>query len=230
MEPNQTAVVVVDMWNVHWCPTATTRVGEIAVPMNKTLQAARDLGVHIIFAPSDVTSFYAKEPARLRTLALPTVALPPQNKQPVPTFPLGTTTDGGCDTYASVHSPWTRQIATLSIDHARDYLIAADLPGNPNAGTHELFNIIAQLGIKNLIYMGVHENMCIMGRPFAIETVRSWGWPSEHLAVMRELVDVMYTPKDPPYVSHANGLALHTAYIEKFWASSVSMYDFLESK
>ena len=36
-----------------------------------------------------------------------------------------------------------------------------------------------------------------------------------------------YTPVDPPYVSHAEGLALHTAYIEKFWASSVSMYDFL---
>ena len=36
-----------------------------------------------------------------------------------------------------------------------------------------------------------------------------------------------YTPIDPPYVSHADGLALHTAYIEKFWGSSVSMYDFL---
>ena len=29
------------------------------------------------------------------------------------------------------------------------------------------------------------------------------------------------------YVPHADALALHTAYIEKFWASSVSMYDFL---
>ena len=32
--PAETAIVVVDMWNVHWCHTATTRVGEIAVPMN----------------------------------------------------------------------------------------------------------------------------------------------------------------------------------------------------
>lgn len=39
-----------------------------------------------------------------------------------------------------------------------------------------------------------------------------------------------YTPIDPPYVSHADGLALHTAYIEKFWASSVSMYDILVPK
>ena len=47
------------------------------------------------------------------------------------------------------------------------------------------------------------------------------------VAVMRELVDVMYTPVDPPYVPHDAGLALHTGYVEKFWASSVSMYDFL---
>ena len=76
----------------------------------------------------------------------------------------------------------------------------------------------------------------------------------------------MYTPVDSPYVSHADGLAIHTAYIEKvraytlsrldvadrtidrcrvrsarslllsrtrrlqFWASSVSMYDFLVPK
>lgn len=152
--PNDTAIIVVDMWDVHWCPTATTRVAKIAVPMNKTLHVARDLGLHIIFAPSDVTNFYAKEPARLRTLALPTVQLPNAHKKQAPTFPLGVATDGGCDVTAPMGSPWTRQIATLSIDHALDYLIAADLPGNPNAGTHELFNIISHLGIKNLIYMG----------------------------------------------------------------------------
>lgn len=82
-------------------------------------------------------------------------------------------------------------------------------------------------GIKNLVYMGVHENMCIMARPFAIEMATSWGMGKDNIAVMRELVDVMYTPLDPPYVAHDVGLALHTAYVEKFWASSVSMYDFL---
>ena len=93
------------MWNVHWCHTATTRVGEIAVPMNvrspphptsphppaevqllspmmpvrpqATLTAARDSGVHIVFAPSDVTSFYTTHPSRKRTLGLPNVTLPP---------------------------------------------------------------------------------------------------------------------------------------------------------
>jgi len=231
-KPEETAIIVVDMWNVHWCHSATTRVGEIATPMNHTLAAARQLGVHIVFAPSDVTAFYKTEPARLRTLALPKVKKPTNANQTALTskvFPLSSATDGGCDAPAPEGSPWRRQISTLTIDHENDYLIAADLPSNPNAGEYELANVVAKLGLKNLIYMGVHENMCIMERPFAIERVRSWRgadgavlFPRENIAVMRELVDVMYTPKDPPYVSHAEGLAIHTAYIEKFWGTCCS--------
>lgn len=226
-DPKETAIVIVDMWDVHWCHSATTRVGEIAVPMNQTLAAARDAGIHIVFAPSDVTSFYATSAARKRTLSLPNATLPPSTTIKNPGFPLGTSTDGGCDEPAKSGSPWTRQVATLSIDESIDYLIAADLPGNPMAGSQELYNIISKEGLKNLLYMGVHENMCIMERPFAIEHLRGWGWDKHNVAVVRELVDVMYTPKDSPYVSHAEGLAIHTAYIEKFWASSVSMYDIL---
>ena len=29
------------------------------------------------------------------------------------------------------------------------------------AGSQELYNIISKEGLKNLLYMGVHENMCI---------------------------------------------------------------------
>jgi hypothetical protein len=31
--PAETAIVVVDMWNVHWCASASTRVTELAPPM-----------------------------------------------------------------------------------------------------------------------------------------------------------------------------------------------------
>jgi len=55
------------------------------------------------------------------------------------------------------------------------------------------------------------------------------GFEPSDIAVVKQLVDVMYTPKDPPYVSHAAGLELHTDYIEKFWGSSISMYDILVS-
>ena len=57
------------------------------------------------------------------------------------------------------------------------------------AGQQELWNVMKKEGLKNLIYMGVHENMCIMGRPFAIENVAGWGMGKDNVAVMRELVD-----------------------------------------
>lgn len=221
-EPTQTAIVVVDMWNVHWCASATTRVAELAVPMQEWVAAARARGVTIIWAPSDCTDFYKNSTARKNTLSLSHVSLPATVPITAPSFPLNTETDGGCDTNCPMGSPWTHQIDTLKIESA-DFLISADVP----VGTQELWNVLSDRKVQNLMYAGVHENMCIMGRPFAIEEVRKLGWSPDRVAVVRELVDVMYTPKDRPYVSHAAGLQLHTEYIEKFWASSVSMYDVL---
>jgi len=220
--PNRTGIVVVDMWDVHWCAPFTTRVGELAVPMQQWVAAARARGVSIIWAPSAVTGYYQNSSARKNTLALPLNPMPTPVPVHAPDFPLDTSTDGGCETPCKPGAPWTRQIDTLKIEES-DFLISADVPG----GTQELWNIAGAQKLENLMYVGVAENMCIMGRPFAIQAVRSLGWPAEQMAVVRELVDVMYTPKDKPYVSHAEGLQIHTAYLEKFWATSVSMYDIL---
>src|SRR4051812_46066396 len=39
--PKQTAMVICDMWNQHWCKGATARVAEMAPRMNKVIQEAR---------------------------------------------------------------------------------------------------------------------------------------------------------------------------------------------
>ena len=211
-DAKETALIIVDMWNKHWCASASTRVEGLALPMQQYVTAMRNLGVTIIWAPSDVTAFYRGTAARNNTLALPKRPLPTTKPLPIPPFPLSTSTDGGCDLTCKSGQPQTRQIATLQIAPT-DFLVTSDVkPDPPTAeGTQEFWNIAGARNLKNLLYAGVHENMCIMGRPWAIEKVRSLGWPQERVAVVRELVDVMYTPKDPPYVSHAEGLALHTA-------------------
>ena len=45
LDPAKTAVVVVDMWDRHWCKTYTRRVGNLVPRMNRTLAAARKLGI-----------------------------------------------------------------------------------------------------------------------------------------------------------------------------------------
>ena len=37
----------------------------------------------------------------------------------------------------------------------------------------EVYNILKQKGLKNLLYMGVHTNMCVLGRSFAIKAMVS---------------------------------------------------------
>src|SRR2546426_10019059 len=52
-EPRQTAVVICDMWNQHWCMGATARVAEMAPRMNEVVNEARRRGVLIMHCPSD---------------------------------------------------------------------------------------------------------------------------------------------------------------------------------
>ena len=55
----------------HWCPSATSRVAEVAVPMQEYLAAARSMGITIVWAPSDVTDFYNTTVVRANTLRAP---------------------------------------------------------------------------------------------------------------------------------------------------------------
>src|SRR4051794_41420434 len=48
----QTAIIVCDMWDDHYCKSAAQRVGVMAPRMNRVLSAAREHGVMIIHAPS----------------------------------------------------------------------------------------------------------------------------------------------------------------------------------
>ena len=52
-------MVVVDMWNHHWCKTATMRVAALVPRMNRALDAARELGMTVMLCPSDVVDNYA---------------------------------------------------------------------------------------------------------------------------------------------------------------------------
>ena len=79
-------------------------------------------------------------------------------------------------------------------------------------------------GIKHIVYMGVHENMCIMGRSFALLNTVGWGFD---VTIARDLVDTMYSPARTPYVSHEQANEIMSSFIEKFWVPSLSMYDFL---
>src|SRR5437762_5864784 len=60
----KTALIICDMWDDHWCKSASKRVSELAGPLNEAVKAARAKGVFIIHAPSTCTAFYEGTPQR----------------------------------------------------------------------------------------------------------------------------------------------------------------------
>jgi nicotinamidase-related amidase len=215
--PSETAIVICDMWNQHWCRSATRRCGELALKMAPLLDRARERGVYIIHCPSDTLAFYRDHPARQRALALP-VATPPSeigkwcslDKSREGSLPIDDS-DGGCDCQPQCrnYQAWTRQHPAITI---RDTDLISD-------SGQEVYNYFVQQGIKNVIYMGVHTNMCVLGRSFGIRQMTKLGL---NAVLVSDLTDTMYNPRKSPFVEHAAGTDLVVKHVERHWCPSVT--------
>src|SRR5688572_30258526 len=59
---SQTAIIICDMWDDHYCKLAAQRVGVMAPVMNRIVSKAREHGVMIIHAPSGTLDVYKDTP------------------------------------------------------------------------------------------------------------------------------------------------------------------------
>jgi nicotinamidase-related amidase len=216
IEPNRTAAVLCDVWDNHWCRGAAGRVNLLAPRIDRFVEAARKRGVLIIHAPSDTMDFYKDAPQRLAILALPTAMPPAPLDLASPPLPIDDS-DGGCDTPGDkTHKAWSRQ-------HAAIRIAAGDLVSDKGV---EVYNALQARGINHLLVLGVHTNMCILNRTFAIKQMTRWG---VRAILVRDLTDAMYDPQDKPFVSHEQGTELVIQHIEKYWCPTVLSADLLQA-
>jgi hypothetical protein len=89
---------------------------------------------------------------------------------------------------------------------------------------HPCQNFLEQLGIRNVVLMGVHTHYCVLGRSFGIRAMVKLG---KNVVLCRDLTDAMYDPRKPPYVSHQRGTELAVEHIEKYWCPSITSGDLL---
>jgi nicotinamidase-related amidase len=211
----ETAVIICDMWDNHWCQNATKRCDALARKMAPVVDAARKRGVQIIHAPSECMNFYKDTPQRRRLLESPPVQPPKPLDLTEPPLPIDDS-DGGCDDEqpAQQHRAWTREHAALTI---------ADGDGISDSGA-EIYSFFKNRGIKNVIMMGVHTNMCVLGRSFAIRQMTKWGL---RCVLVRDLTDSMYNPKKAPFVTHEEGTERIVQHIEKYWCPSILSGDLI---
>lgn len=224
-DASQTAVVICDMWDKHWCARATKRVGEIAPRINEMIKVVRSKGGLIVHAPSDTMDFYKDSAARKLAQSAPMVKPPTPSKgwcslDPAieGKLPIDDA-DGGCDDEPQCknYKAWTRQHPAIEI---------ADGDAVTDNG-QEVFNLFKQHGIKHVVVCGVHTNMCVLGRSFAIRQMVKWGFD---VVLVRDLTDTMYNHRSAPFVPHDRGTDLVVAHVEKFWCPSILSGDILGDK
>lgn len=223
----ETAVIVCDVWDKHHCLNAVRRLEEFAPRMNEVLRMTRRRGATIIHAPSDCMPAYEQHPARQRAIAVKPDRTAPVDiaywcskipEEEEAAYPIDQS-DGGGDDDPEEHAawaaeltalgrnpgmPWKMQSPLIEIDSERDYITDRG---------DEVWNILQSRGIRNVILVGVHTNMCVLGRPFGLRQMVRGG---RNVVLVRDMTDCMYNPKCWPYVDHFTGNDLIISHIERF--------------
>lgn len=232
-KPEETAIVVCDVWDFHHCLNAVRRLEQFAPRLNNVLTKARKQGVTIIHSPSDCMDAYADHPARRRATQAPVSPVLPHDVKSwcslIPAeeraeYPVDQS-DGGEDDDPEEHvvwaaklqamgrnpgMPWKSQNKLITIDEHKDYI---------SDRGDEVWNVLEQRGIRNVILTGVHLNMCVLGRPFGLRQMARNG---KNVVLMRDMTDTMYNPKSWPFVTHQHATSLVVSHVERFVCPTIT--------
>jgi len=159
LDPRKIGIIVVDMWNYHWCQTCLARAGALVPRMNAAFDRARWLGMQVVFLPTDVVLTYHESPQRQAVLAMKQKAIPPRlNINPpnalYPDYPY---CECGPGPQCQQNYGWTAMNPTLQIREN-------DLIAN---GEHEVYDICVARGLNHLLFAGIATNICLLGKPGA---------------------------------------------------------------
>jgi nicotinamidase-related amidase len=223
----ETAIIVCDVWDKHHSINAVRRMEEFVPRMNDLLIVGRNSGATIIHSPSDCMAAYEKHPARQRAIAAPTAGRQPDDVKlwcsKIPAeeqamYPIDQS-DGGSDDDPAEHEKWAAELTALGRNAGLPWQAQSPLVTIDDAADFisdrgdEVWNILEARGIKNVILVGVHTNMCVLGRPFGLRQMVRNG---KNVVLMRDLTDCMYNPKQWPYVDHFTGNDLIISHVERF--------------
>lgn len=193
VDPRKVAVVLVDTWNFHWCMTATQRCGSFVPRFNRATQAARRLGMHVFWCPTDVADMHAAAPQRQRALATPRVPFPPSRG--IVFADIQCFESNGC-----MCGPGLKCLHNYGWDGMAPGLEVADEDLIPETA-EELYAVCKAKGISHLIYFGFHTNVCTTGKPVGIRTMANAGL---RCVLARDMTDGI-SGYDPAAGHHPDG-------------------------
>jgi nicotinamidase-related amidase len=200
--PEETAILVVDMWRYHGCRPAMLRAHELARPVNRVISAARQRGVFIVHVPSsgvdEMAPDYPVQRARMIRAAVsctdesscPAAQLkhPGQSVDRLEGEPLLPLTGGGCDDdEPSPPARWDDET------HAQLPTIDIFPCDGLSESAQEIVGALLQKGIRHVVVMGVHANECLLKRPFGLRALALYSKSNSRFQAVlaRDLTDVL---------------------------------------
>lgn len=207
------AVIVVDMWDYHWCTTWCSRAGALIPRMNRALAAARVLGVTVVFAPTDCVAGHAGTPQRERMAALPPAPLP----KPIPFDPPAPWGFGlGWDCMCGGPFP-----CVVNYDNsAQDLRLTVGPDDFIAGGLAEVHSLCRSRGITHLFYMGGATNMCLCQKPEGMIGMTRLGYTC---VLCRDCTEAHGPNRGSDHADRNTAFSI--AYIEKHIGPSVSFAD-----
>lgn len=160
VDASKVGVVIVDPWNYHWCMTACERVSAMVPRWNKATEAARKMGMPVIWCPSDVIGSYSGYPQRERVLGLKLLPVPDVRGMAEARFT--------CKRDACLCGPGIACGPNYGHDGLNPDLFIADNDYIASS-TEEVYTVLKNCGITHVIYMGLHTNICLYGKPGALK-------------------------------------------------------------
>ncbi|MBN8246195.1 MAG: NPCBM/NEW2 domain-containing protein, partial [Verrucomicrobia bacterium] len=164
VDSKRIGVVAVDVWNYHWCKTATLRVDAFVPRMNRALAAARELGMPVFLCPSDVVDNYVGFPQREAVFQLPVVPVPNAVTVTCPPVPDA----GGCACGAE------RCGGNYGWDGMHPDLVIGPDDWMPDTQA-EVYALCQKFGLTHLIYVGFHTQVCLLGKPMGLKAMKTAG-------------------------------------------------------
>jgi nicotinamidase-related amidase len=168
VDPKRIAVIVVDAWHYHWCRTWRNRAGSLIPRFNQSFDAARRLGITMVFSPTEAMRDLNDSPQRKATLALSHYPLPQPKNLPDPytdNLRYGKCECGaGDECYRCYNS--NNQHPDLRMADS-DFIAITE---------QEAFNVLRDRGITHIIYTGFATNVCLWSKPIGLKYTRQLGF------------------------------------------------------
>jgi hypothetical protein len=180
--------------------------------MNKALDGARELGMQVIWGPTDVASMYVGWPQRERALGVAYVPVPKVRDINLQfTAPQG---ECHCGPGIPCRVNYGEEGMNPDLVIADQDLIAQ--------GTQELYSLCKALGLTHLIYMGGAVNICLTHKPVGLRFMHEAGLDC---SVARDLVEG-WSKYDPASgFTPDRGTALEVIDLERAGVPTLNMVE-----